>query len=31
MQLKDYFNFLAVDDIRLKGTRVGSEIILVRV
>lgn len=28
MQLEDYFNFLAPDDIRLKGTRVGIETIL---
>lgn len=28
MQLKDYFNFLRADDIRLKGTRVGIETIL---
>ena len=28
MQLKDYFNFLAPDDIRLKGTRIGIETIL---
>jgi len=28
MQLEDYFNFLADDDIRLKGTRVGIETIL---
>ena len=28
MQLEDYFNFLAEDDIRLKGTRVGIETIL---
>ena len=28
MQLEDYFNFLAVDDIRLKGTRIGIETIL---
>jgi len=28
MQLKDYFDFLAVDDIRLKHTRVGIESIL---
>jgi hypothetical protein len=25
MQLEDYFNFLAPDDIRLKGIRVGIE------
>ncbi|NJK65935.1 MAG: hypothetical protein HC941_04820 [Microcoleus sp. SU_5_3] len=25
MQLEDYFNFWASDDIRLKGTRVGIE------
>ncbi|MBU7585464.1 MAG: DUF433 domain-containing protein [Nostoc sp. TH1S01] len=28
MQLEDYFNFLAPDDIRLQGTRVGIETIL---
>lgn len=28
MQLEDYFNFLAPDDIRIKGTRVGIESIL---
>jgi uncharacterized protein (DUF433 family) len=28
MQLEDYFNFLADNDIRLKGTRVGIETIL---
>ena len=28
MQLEEYFDFLAVDDIRLKGTRVGIETIL---
>ncbi len=28
MQLEDYFLFLAPDDIRLKGTRVGIETIL---
>lgn len=28
MQLEDYFTFLAEDDIRLKGTRVGIETIL---
>jgi len=28
MQLEDYFEFLAKDDIRLKGTRVGIESIL---
>ncbi len=28
MQLDDYFDFLADDDIRLKGTRVGIETIL---
>ncbi len=28
MQLEDYFNFLATDDIRLKGTRIGIETIL---
>ncbi len=28
MQLEDYFNFLAPDDIRLKGTRVGIETVL---
>lgn len=28
MQLEEYFNFLARDDIRVKGTRVGIETIL---
>lgn len=28
MQLEDYFEFLASDDIRLKGTRIGIEHIL---
>ncbi len=28
MQLEDYFNFLAEDDIRIKGTRVGIETVL---
>lgn len=28
MNLNDYFDFLAADDIRLKGTRVGIETIL---
>jgi uncharacterized protein (DUF433 family) len=28
MQLEDYFNVLAPDDIRLKGTRMGIETIL---
>jgi len=28
MQLEDYFDFLAPDDIRVKGTRVGIESIL---
>jgi len=28
MQLEDYFDFLALNDIRLKGTRVGIETIL---
>lgn len=28
MQLEDYFNFLAHDDIRLKGSRIGIESIL---
>ena len=28
MQLEDYFDFFAEDDIRLKGTRVGIETIL---
>ncbi|NER99293.1 MAG: DUF433 domain-containing protein [Symploca sp. SIO1B1] len=28
MQLENYFNFLAPDDIRLKGTRIGIETIL---
>jgi uncharacterized protein (DUF433 family) len=28
MRLEDYFDFLAEDDIRLKGTRIGIETIL---
>lgn len=28
MQLEDYFNFLADNDIRIKGTRVGIETVL---
>ena len=28
MQLEDYFDFLAPDDIRLKGTRIGIESVL---
>jgi hypothetical protein len=28
MQLEDYFDFLAPDDIRLKGSRIGIETIL---
>jgi uncharacterized protein (DUF433 family) len=28
MQLEDYFNFMAPDDIRIKGTRVGIETVL---
>ncbi len=28
MRLEDYFNFLAQDDIRLKGSRIGIESIL---
>lgn len=28
MQLEDYFDFLATDDIRIKGTRVGIESVL---
>ncbi|NEO57546.1 MAG: DUF433 domain-containing protein [Okeania sp. SIO3B5] len=28
MKLEDYFNFLAPNDIRLKGTRIGIETIL---
>ena len=28
MQLEDYFNFLAPDDIRLQGSRIGIETIL---
>ncbi len=28
MQLEDYFDFLAADDIRIKGTRVGIETVL---
>ena len=27
MKLEDYFNFLASDDIRLKGSRIGIETI----
>ena len=30
MQLEDYFNVLAPDDIRLRGTRIGIETILYR-
>ena len=28
MQIEDYFNFLAEDDIRIKGTRIGIETVL---
>jgi uncharacterized protein (DUF433 family) len=28
MQLEDYFEFLAPDDIRIKGTRIGIETVL---
>ncbi len=28
MRLEDYFNFIAPDDIRIKGTRVGIETVL---
>jgi uncharacterized protein (DUF433 family) len=28
MQLEDYFNFLAPDDIRIKGSRIGVESVL---
>jgi len=28
MQIEEYFNFLAEDDIRIKGTRIGIESIL---
>ena len=28
MQIEDYFDFLAPDDIRVKGTRIGVESIL---
>ena len=28
MQLKDYFDFLAPDDIRIKGSRIGIESVL---
>lgn len=28
MQIEDYFNFLAPDDIRIKGTRIGIESVL---
>jgi uncharacterized protein (DUF433 family) len=28
MQLEDYFNFLALDDIRIKGSRIGIETVL---
>ena len=28
MQIEDYFNFLAKDDIRIKGTRIGIESVL---
>ncbi|MDE0326936.1 MAG: hypothetical protein OXN27_23665 [Candidatus Poribacteria bacterium] len=28
MQIEDYFNFLAEDDIRITGTRIGIETVL---
>jgi hypothetical protein len=28
MQIQDYFNFLAPDDIRIKGSRIGIESVL---
>ena len=28
MQTEDYFNFMAEDDIRIKGTRIGIETVL---
>jgi len=28
MQIQDYFNFLASDDIRIKGSRIGIESVL---
>ena len=28
MQIEDYFNFLAENDIRIKGTRIGIETVL---
>lgn len=28
MQIQDYFNFLAPDDIRIKGSRIGIESLL---
>lgn len=28
MQIQDYFNFLAADDIRIKGSRIGIESVL---
>ena len=28
MNLEDYFNFLAEDDVRLKGSRIGIETVL---
>lgn len=28
MQLEEYFDFLANDDIRIKGTRIGNETVL---
>ena len=28
MEIKEYFNFLATDDIRIKGTRIGIETVL---
>jgi hypothetical protein len=28
MQLEDYFDFLASDDIRIKGSRIGIESVL---
>lgn len=28
MEIQDYFNFLASDDIRIKGSRIGIESVL---
>ncbi len=28
MQLEEYFDFFAIDDIRIKGTRIGIETVL---